>query len=65
VERLTTRELQILRLLADGHKVPVIATRLFVEPTTVKTHLQHVFEKLDVSNQAVAVAAGMRRGLLN
>jgi two-component system nitrate/nitrite response regulator NarL len=61
---LTARELQILRMLADGLKTPAIAAALVVERTTIKTHLHHLFEKLGVSNQAAAVAEGMRRDLL-
>lgn len=61
---LTGRELQVLTMLADGLKAPAIATALLVERTTIKTHLHNLFEKLGVSNQAAAVAEGMRRGLL-
>jgi two-component system nitrate/nitrite response regulator NarL len=61
---LTPRELEILRMLADGFKAPAIATALVIERTTVRTHLHHLFEKLGVSNQAGAVAEAMRRGLL-
>jgi two-component system, NarL family, nitrate/nitrite response regulator NarL len=61
---LTPRELEILRMLADGLKAPAIASALVIERTTVRTHLHHLFEKLGVSNQAGAVAEAMRRGLL-
>jgi two-component system nitrate/nitrite response regulator NarL len=61
---LTPRELEILRMLADGFKAPAIASALVIERTTVRTHLHHLFEKLGVSNQAGAVAEAMRRGLL-
>lgn len=61
---LTARELEILKLLAAGQKAPDIAAALVVERTTVRTHLQNLFEKLGVSNQAGAVGEGMRRGLL-
>jgi DNA-binding NarL/FixJ family response regulator len=60
---LTARELEVLRLLADGRNAPAIAAALVLEQTTVRTHLKNIFEKLDVSNQAEAVAQGMRRGL--
>jgi two-component system, NarL family, nitrate/nitrite response regulator NarL len=62
--KLTTRELEVLRLVAEGHSAPEIATRLYIEPSTVKSHLQNVYEKLGVSERAAAVAEGMRRGLV-
>jgi two-component system nitrate/nitrite response regulator NarL len=61
---LTPREREILRLTADGHSAPEIANELHVSPATVKTHLQSLYEKLGVSDRAAAVAAAMRRGLL-
>ncbi len=61
---LTTRELEILRLIAEGESAPQIARSLFLSAATVKTHLQHIYEKLGVSDRAAAVAVGMRRGLL-
>ena len=61
---LTKRELEILRLAAEGLSAPEIADRLVVSVTTVKTHLQHVYAKLEVSDRTAAVAQAMRRGLL-
>ncbi len=61
---LTERESQVLRLISDGKSVPEIATDLFLGATTVKTHVQHLYEKLGVSDRAAAVAEAMRRGLL-
>jgi two-component system nitrate/nitrite response regulator NarL len=62
--RLTPRELEILRLAADGRSTREIADELFLAVTTVKTHLQHIYEKLDVPDRAAAVAKAMRRGWL-
>ena len=62
--RLTERELDVLRLAADGMAIKAIADEIFVGVTTVKTHLQRVYEKLGVNDRAGAVAAAMRRGLL-
>lgn len=62
--RLTERELDVLRLAADGMSIKSIADELFVGVTTVKTHLQRSYEKLGVNDRAGAVAAAMRRGLL-
>jgi two-component system nitrate/nitrite response regulator NarL len=61
---LTEREREILRLIADGNSVPQMAKQLFLGVTTVKTHVQHLYEKLGVSDRAAAVAVAMRRGLL-
>ena len=61
---LTEREREILRLIADGKSLPTIAKELFLGVTTVKTHVQHLYEKLGVSDRAAAVASAMRRGLL-
>jgi two-component system nitrate/nitrite response regulator NarL len=61
---LTSREREILRLTADGCSAPQIAEQLYLSPTTVRTHLQHLYEKLGVSDRAAAVAEAMRQRLL-
>ena len=61
---LTARELEVLRMCADGLPSAAIAENLFVSVPTVKTHLQHVYAKLEVSDRAAAVAQALRRGLL-
>lgn len=61
---LTVREKEILALTAEGCSAPEIGRRLHLSPTTVKTHLQHLYDKLDVSDRAALVAAAMRRKLL-
>ncbi|MCW2842915.1 MAG: chemotaxis protein CheY [Nocardioides sp.] len=63
--RLTAREYDVLRLTAEGYSAPEVAEQLFVGVTTVKTHLQHVYEKLGVSDRAAAVAVAHRTGLLS
>jgi two-component system nitrate/nitrite response regulator NarL len=62
---LTPREDEILRLTANGMSAPDIARQLHLGTTTVKTHLQRVYEKLGVSDRAAAVAEAMRRGILD
>ncbi|WP_160669300.1 response regulator [Pseudarthrobacter sp. ATCC 49987] len=62
---LTAREVEILRLAADGHSGQKIANELHISLTTVKTHLQHIYEKLEVSDRASAVAQAIRRGILH
>ena len=61
---LTSREREILALLADGLGNKQIAARLGISANTVKTHLELLFEKLGVSSRAEAVATGVKRGLL-
>ena len=61
---LTSREREALAGLARGLSAPAIARELVLSPATVKTHLQHLYEKLGVSDRAAAVAEAMRRGLI-
>jgi DNA-binding NarL/FixJ family response regulator len=61
---LSPRESEVLQLVAEGLSNPAIARRLFVSEATVKTHLLHVFEKLDVSDRTRAVTRAMELGLL-
>lgn len=61
---LTQREQEILKLIASGKSLPEIAKELYLGVTTVKTHVQHLYEKLGVSDRAAAVASAMRRGLI-
>jgi two-component system, NarL family, nitrate/nitrite response regulator NarL len=61
---LTSREREVLTLMAEGLSGPQIAERLIVAVPTVKTHQARLYEKLGVSERAAAVAEAMRRGLL-
>ena len=62
--RLSPREQEVLELIAGGLSAPEIGERIHLSTATVKTHLQHIYEKLGVSERAAAVAEAMRRGLL-
>lgn len=62
--RLSAREQEVLELIAGGLSAPEIGERIHLSTATVKTHLQHLYEKLGVSERAAAVAEAMRRGLL-
>jgi two-component system nitrate/nitrite response regulator NarL len=62
--KLTDREQEVLRMIADGHSAPDIGKQIHLSTTTVKSHLHSLYEKLGVSDRAAAVAEGMRRGLL-
>jgi len=61
---LTAREAEVLRMIAEGLSAPQIGKQIHLSPTTVKSHLHTLYEKLGVSDRAAAVAEGMRRGLL-
>ena len=61
---LSPREREILGLIAEGMSAPEVAASLHLSPSTVKTHLQSLYEKLGVSDRAAAVARAMRQGLL-
>ncbi len=61
---LTPREREILGYVAEGRGAPEIAKLLHLSTATIKSHLQSIYEKLEVSERAAAVAEAMRRGLL-
>jgi len=61
---LSKRELEILGLLAHGHSNQEIAAKLFVSLSTVKTHIQNLFEKLDVKRRMQAVEKAKRLHLI-
>ena len=63
-DTLTPREVEVLQLLAFGHTNRDIADQLFISPDTVKTHLEHIFEKLGASDRTAAVAEALRRRLI-
>ena len=58
------RELEVLALIARGETNRGTAARLFISEATVKTHLLHIYAKLDVNDRAAAVATAYERGLL-
>ena len=63
-ETLSERELEVLTLIAQGETNRGAAARLFVSEATIKTHLLHIYAKLDVGDRAAAVAVAYERGLL-
>ncbi|WP_460071757.1 response regulator [Streptomyces sp. YKOK-I1] len=62
---LSGREVEVVRLLADGLSNRGIAEALFLSEATVKTHLVRLYRKLGVDNRAAAVSEAVRRGLLD
>ena len=63
-DTLTDRELQILQLVAFGYTNRDVGQRLFISPDTVKTHLEHIYQKLGATDRTAAVAEAMRRRLI-
>lgn len=61
---LTTRELEVLRLVAAGLRTAEIATALSISPITARNHITRVIEKLDVKTRLQAVIAASREGLI-
>jgi two-component system nitrate/nitrite response regulator NarL len=62
---LSEREREVLRRVAAGESAPAIGRAMHLSLSTVKTHLGHLYGKLEVSERAEAVAVAMRRGLLD
>ena len=62
---LSPREREVLALIAAGRSIPAMAKELFLAPSTVKTHVQRLYEKLGVSDRGAAVAEAMRRKILD
>jgi DNA-binding NarL/FixJ family response regulator len=64
VEELTTRELEVLRLLAQGLDNSEIAKQLYLSPTTVKRHISGVFAKVGAANRVEAAIWAVRAGVI-
>jgi DNA-binding NarL/FixJ family response regulator len=63
-KKVSARELEVLHLVAEGFRNDEIAQRLFISPKTVKTHLQNIYEKLDVKSRTEAAMKAKELGLL-
>lgn len=61
---LTDREVEVLRFLSRGLTTPQTGAKMFISENTVKTHIRHILEKLEVSNRAEAVAKATQLGLI-
>ena len=64
-DRLTDRELQVLRLMQNGARNKQIADQLAIAETTVNFHIKNIVEKLQAKDRTHAVVLAIRRGLLN
>lgn len=63
-EGLSTREIEVLELVAQGTSNKEIAKQLWVSETTVKSHMLHIFDKLGVADRTAAVTAALKRGII-
>ena len=63
-ERLTSREIDVLRHIAGGNRNRDIAERLFISEETVKVHIKHIMDKLAATDRTQAVAIAVRRGII-
>ena len=63
-EKLSSRELEVLQLVAEGDSNSEIASRLHISQATVKSHLVHIFGKLGVSDRTAAVTVALQRGIM-
>jgi ATP/maltotriose-dependent transcriptional regulator MalT len=63
-DALTTRELEILRLIQAGFSNQQIAEKLFLTTGTVKLHIHHIYSKLDAGSRTKALSRGHELGLL-
>jgi two-component system NarL family response regulator len=63
-EELTSRELEVLRLLAEGKPNKLIAASLSIAEVTVKSHVRAIFTKLNVLSRTEAIAVATRSGLI-
>lgn len=61
---LSARELEVLHLLSEGLRTSEISGRLYMSDSTTKTHIAHIYQKLDATNRAQAMVTAMRLGLL-
>lgn len=63
--KLSSREAEVLALLADGLGTGDIASSLYMSESTAKTHITHIYQKLGAANRAQALVTAMRLGLLD
>jgi LuxR family transcriptional regulator, maltose regulon positive regulatory protein len=64
LDELSEAELRVVRYLSSNLKAPEIAAELFVSTNTIRTHLRHIYAKLDAHNRAEAVVRARQLGLL-
>ena len=63
-EQLTNRELEIVKLISDGYSNKQISAKLFVSNNTIKTHRQHIYEKLRVNKSSEMIKVCLSKGII-
>ncbi|MFC1934440.1 response regulator [Chloroflexota bacterium] len=63
-ETLSEREVEVLRLIAKGTSNKIVATSLSISESTVKTHIQSIFNKLEVNDRTEAVTEAIKKGII-
>ncbi len=61
---LSQREMEVLRLIVDGHSNPEIAAKLYLSPNTIKTHVRGIMNKLSVDDRVQIAVTALRSGLV-
>jgi LuxR family maltose regulon positive regulatory protein len=64
IDPLSSREIEVLRLIASGKSNNDIASEIFVAVSTVKSHVNHIFQKLDVKSRTQAIARSSELGII-
>jgi len=64
-DAITAREIDVLRLIAEGNRNKDVAKRLSISEETVKVHIKHIMSKLGAQDRTQAVAIGLRRGIIH
>jgi DNA-binding NarL/FixJ family response regulator len=62
--RLSSRELEVLKLMAEGQSNSEIAAHLYLSHNTIKTHVRGIFNKLGVDHRVQAAVVALRHGLI-
>jgi DNA-binding NarL/FixJ family response regulator len=63
-DELSSREIEVLRLIAAGNSNKQIADQLYIEESTVKSHVTNILSKLSANDRAHAVTIGLKRGII-
>ena len=64
LSQLTDREKEVIKVIADGLTNKEIARELFISESTVENHIHNIYEKLEITNRAQAVALAYRAGVV-
>lgn len=64
IEDLTSMEKKILQLISNGKKRKCVAAELYISERTLSNHLQHIFEKLDVTSVVEAITKAIKLGYI-